>query len=351
MTVAMLNRTAYAGNGGHIKHGKSADELILEKLTTSLGWPKPQQEIRQSAHFHSATCAGNFMPIDNGEYMGQFNFDAIARGRGRPCPQQDVHQSNYFPRAAHEDWQTSRHALDSTIENLLQKLMPPDSAIAAPALLSQDGMQRALAKAVPPPPGLEDPLQAGLPQSDVLKLLENTDIPFLAPPGLGRERNPVRVGSEAWDVVKSAPTVENVPLPAMFSRGSSKNKSMEGKAESVNSEEALDKGGRRTLLIAYYPRGTTEEGLRSIFESFGKVHIVNLVKDKSGLPMCYGFIRFAEASTAEQAYLSCQTGRVIMHDLDGKAWHLKASWAKNAFGKKGKGAKRARAPACVLADE
>lgn len=103
-----------------------------------------------------------------------------------------------------------------------------------------------------------------------------------------------------------------------------------------------DREGRRTLLLAYYPRDTGAEELECVFQKFGRVVMVNLVGNKVGKPLCYGFLRFAEAFAAEKAWSECQMGRVIMHDSAGKAWHLKAEWAKRGFGKKSGGGKHSR---------
>lgn len=113
------------------------------------------------------------------------------------------------------------------------------------------------------------------------------------------------------------------------------------KAEEGASEHQ-DTAGMRTLLLAYFPRKATEQELEEIFGVYGEITLLNLCKDKFGAPLCYGFLRFREAQAAEKAHDDCRDGHITMKDAGGKVWHLKASWAKTAFGKNGKSGKRFR---------
>mmetsp|Transcript_159972 Transcript_159972/g.298478 ORF Transcript_159972/g.298478 Transcript_159972/m.298478 type:complete len:311 (+) Transcript_159972:67-999(+) len=307
VTVAMLERTYRAG-----------EHFFAETATPGFGWPMSPQQSWHGDHFQSATRADNLASPSN---WGVQHFHRSQRAEG-------------------EDWQRQRHALDATIGDLLQKLMPGSAASAPGLSLSQQHFKQSslgnVHMAVAPPPGLEPPAMQV--QNDV-QPVDDTLLTFptlRAPPGLCNKHEAVKHQNDAWDVLEDAPFVEKEDVAKSTSTDS-------------NSDGCPEREGRRTLLIAYFPRGTSEDNLQSVFEAFGNVHTVNIVKDKVGLPMCYGFIRFAKASAAEEAFSTCQTGRIIMHDSTGKAWHLKASWARNAYGK-GKNGKRARARATALAD-
>jgi len=84
------------------------------------------------------------------------------------------------------------------------------------------------------------------------------------------------------------------------------------------------------LLVAYFPRSASASELRRVFEAFGEVAQAYIVRGKDGASKCYGFICFVLPEKAESALQSCEAGKVIMSDSKGKAWHVKASWAKNA---------------------
>eukprot|EP00419_Tripos_fusus_P062494 CAMPEP_0172924884 /NCGR_PEP_ID=MMETSP1075-20121228/212537_1 /TAXON_ID=2916 /ORGANISM="Ceratium fusus, Strain PA161109" /LENGTH=265 /DNA_ID=CAMNT_0013785637 /DNA_START=33 /DNA_END=830 /DNA_ORIENTATION=+ len=81
----------------------------------------------------------------------------------------------------------------------------------------------------------------------------------------------------------------------------------------------------KTLLIAYLPRCATSKGVDNAFSLAGIVppQALNLVS-----PKCFGFAQFADHDAAMRAQSACAKGTVVMFDDAGKAWHIKASWAR-----------------------
>mmetsp|Transcript_68368 Transcript_68368/g.164064 ORF Transcript_68368/g.164064 Transcript_68368/m.164064 type:complete len:307 (-) Transcript_68368:59-979(-) len=89
---------------------------------------------------------------------------------------------------------------------------------------------------------------------------------------------------------------------------------------------------RVELCVAYLPRSATAGDLRKTFEAFGPEGCVSkawITRTKDGTSKCYGFVQFTRPGPASVALEECNRGRVLMNDAMGKAWHVKASWAKN----------------------
>lgn len=86
---------------------------------------------------------------------------------------------------------------------------------------------------------------------------------------------------------------------------------------------------KKTLLVSYLPRCAAEHDLEQAFVRAGisaslSVHVVR----EAGTSKCFGFVRFPTRDLARAAYESCQDGRIVMKDRDGKPWHIKAAWAR-----------------------
>lgn len=105
-----------------------------------------------------------------------------------------------------------------------------------------------------------------------------------------------------------------LPQPAVHA-------SLETDDNKGSSEDAM-------LLVAYIPRTAPSSAVQDVFSKFGTVGKVHLVKDKHGQSKCYGFVYFQSVQAAARAVKECTQGAVIMHDETGKAWHVKASWAR-----------------------
>lgn len=87
---------------------------------------------------------------------------------------------------------------------------------------------------------------------------------------------------------------------------------------------------KRTLIIAYFPRSSTEAELAAVLEPCGPVRLVRIARGDSGQSRCFAFVEFASQEGAEAALEACTSGRVILDDEYGKTWHLQASIAKHA---------------------
>ena len=60
------------------------------------------------------------------------------------------------------------------------------------------------------------------------------------------------------------------------------------------------------FICKLHPR-TNEDGLKIIFNKFGKIEEINIIKDKlTGKSLCYGFINFSKPIEAENAYQKMQ---------------------------------------------
>lgn len=301
--VAVLKFTSGAGITNPFNKATGAGFCVA-------GGAASKEEIRHQHHFQNACCAGI---LNSTGHLGAHHLHCSSR------------------RSAEEEWQRQRDALDCTIAILLQKMMPGSTAPSLGAsLLQESGKQstpRKTHSAISAPPGLD------VPES---QLHDHVDPPELTvstvrdPPGLYNEATP-----------KVASCTSRLDSTRFNSSSTETCTSMHS-----HFDESPEKEGWRTLLIAYFPRKTTEGSLQNVFQAFGRVRSVIVVKDRAGLQMCYGFVRFARSSSAEEAYNNCKMGKVSMYDLAGKAWHLTASWAKNAYGKR-KSAKRARGQATV----
>mmetsp|Transcript_104352 Transcript_104352/g.183923 ORF Transcript_104352/g.183923 Transcript_104352/m.183923 type:complete len:259 (+) Transcript_104352:130-906(+) len=108
---------------------------------------------------------------------------------------------------------------------------------------------------------------------------------------------------------------------------------------SVKDEPRNPNAGKKTLLLAYFPRESKSADFRAVFEKIGTIVMLNIVKEK-----CYAFLRFHEASAAQEAYDKCSRGQIIMRDHAGKAWHVQAGWANSPYGRSAKSGKRLRGP-------
>lgn len=214
------------------------------------------------------------------------------------------------------DWQSGRDDLVRTLDWALQ-MMTQQALVAAHPECEHGSTQSGDVTGKPcwkeppfarAPPGLELPQ----PGPEIQSLRD-------APPGLQAQ-------------LDDQNDVGNSPTQSVTSHGEGTEVTLGAKPSTRDTQA---KGNKKTLLVAYYPRCAETDDLDKIFEVFGTVAMVNLCRDKLGNSLCYGFIRFEEAFAAEQAFDACQKGTIILHDLEGKPWHLKASWAKTGYCKKG----------------
>mmetsp|Transcript_26569 Transcript_26569/g.80012 ORF Transcript_26569/g.80012 Transcript_26569/m.80012 type:complete len:267 (-) Transcript_26569:152-952(-) len=87
---------------------------------------------------------------------------------------------------------------------------------------------------------------------------------------------------------------------------------------------------RRTILVAYFPRTAVEADLIAVLGKLGGVCRARIVRDPSGASQCYGFVEFEEEVFAESALQACRVGSIVLDDLFGHTWHLRASRACRA---------------------
>jgi hypothetical protein len=86
----------------------------------------------------------------------------------------------------------------------------------------------------------------------------------------------------------------------------------------------------KTLLLAYLPRCATEKQVETALNasSIGSPCSVKIVRKKDGESKCFGFARFPTCAAAKAALFVCEKGEIVLLDLAGKRWHIKASWAR-----------------------
>jgi len=141
-------------------------------------------------------------------------------------------------------------------------------------------------------------------------------------------------GNRAWgkildeDSYFTAPDPSSVPMPAFGANASGRGSTISG-ASSVEEEEHWEPSRNgHTLLIAYFPRDSTSSSLRGLFEKFGDVQKLSLVRDEDGTSKCYAFVRFKALEEAVAVHAMCKSGLVRLPDKEGKVWYVKATWAK-----------------------
>jgi hypothetical protein len=83
----------------------------------------------------------------------------------------------------------------------------------------------------------------------------------------------------------------------------------------------------KSLLVCYFPREANKEMIRNAFAPFGTIDSVYLVH-KDGKPACYGFVNFAEHSTAKMALEAAQAEQVQLIDKRNVIWRVKAEWTQ-----------------------
>ncbi len=105
----------------------------------------------------------------------------------------------------------------------------------------------------------------------------------------------------------------------------------------------------KSLLISSLPRNAGSQKLRLVFSAFGSLASIKIIHDDYG-SKCFGFVNFMEAAAAKEAFHQCARGRIILQDLRGKKWHVKASWARVDEGRpRGAGHRKPAAPSCLEA--
>lgn len=91
---------------------------------------------------------------------------------------------------------------------------------------------------------------------------------------------------------------------------------------------------RHTLVLAYLPKCASERDVcAKLDQALRTQHAVQkcrIVRDERGASACYGFFEFRDTATMERVMEICTTGRIVMDDHTGHAWHIRASRSKRA---------------------
>ncbi len=91
----------------------------------------------------------------------------------------------------------------------------------------------------------------------------------------------------------------------------------------------------KNIFVGNLSFGTTEDSLRSMFESYGAVERVNIVTDRdSGQPRGFAFVEMSVDSEAESA-INSLNGR----DLDGRSLNVNEARPKTDRGSGGGGSR------------
>lgn len=149
---------------------------------------------------------------------------------------------------------------------------------------------------------------------------------FRPPPGLlaaGSDSSPKEEepDSEDFQMDADAEHGESIESPAAAS--------CEHASGGIPSKTLLDSIRKRTLVLAYFPRDSKEADLLKALRLHGTPRKIQIVRDeKTGNSRCFAFAEFVDKEDAEVALHACEEGTLIIKDLKGHAWHLKASWAK-----------------------
>ncbi len=89
----------------------------------------------------------------------------------------------------------------------------------------------------------------------------------------------------------------------------------------------------KNIFVGNLSFGATEDGVRSLFESHGKVERVSLVTDRdTGQPRGFGFVEMTDDSEAERAIAALNGA-----DLDGRALNINEARPKTDRGAGGGG--------------
>jgi cold-inducible RNA-binding protein len=84
----------------------------------------------------------------------------------------------------------------------------------------------------------------------------------------------------------------------------------------------------KNIFVGNLSFGSTEQEIRSLFESYGKVDRVSIVTDReSGQPRGFGFVEMSDDSQGEAA-ISAMNG----HELGGRALNVNEAKPKAAGG-------------------
>jgi hypothetical protein len=129
-----------------------------------------------------------------------------------------------------------------------------------------------------------------------------------------------------------APNPALVPRPLWLVRHCQDSPSATWCQEQQDSEIPTSKDSpmainRKMLLVHKLPRCANEIDVRKVFEPFGSINFLSVIRDPSGTSKCYGFVHFSNVQAAQQAVLECEVGRVMLKDEAGKTWHVKAECA------------------------
>lgn len=112
-----------------------------------------------------------------------------------------------------------------------------------------------------------------------------------------------------------------------------------------------DDRSRTSLLVAYLPRSATNADLSKVFGRFGLLALVSVMRDVVGVSKCFAFVTFERPEGAHAALHFCEEGRLVLPDLAGKMWHVKASWARKDVSRRDRRAKAVHAPPLALLAE
>lgn len=115
---------------------------------------------------------------------------------------------------------------------------------------------------------------------------------------------------------------------ATTSEGMSDGRSEESHTAAPEEDEPLPS---EMLLVNKLPRCCTESDLRAACERYASVTLVKIMREEDGTSRCFGFVHFKTVEEAQRVLKVCQSGRFVMDDLTGKAWHVKANFAKGAL--------------------
>jgi len=86
---------------------------------------------------------------------------------------------------------------------------------------------------------------------------------------------------------------------------------------------------RSNLIVNYLPSGFTENDLKDMFESFGEILSIKIVRDKtSGISMGFGFVNFEDNKGAEAA-LNALNGKKLRDDKIMKVSVARPAWKAN----------------------
>jgi RNA recognition motif-containing protein len=87
---------------------------------------------------------------------------------------------------------------------------------------------------------------------------------------------------------------------------------------------------RRTILLAYLPRSATEQDVQHALAKAGISGCVSVnIMREGGESKCFGFVCLHTPTAAKATLEACNKGSIVIGDNSGKAWHIKASWARS----------------------